>query len=112
MSGNKATLLLTVPLSLEYESVCCRAEDQFAAALSENAVSICVDAVVAMAQPVETHFRWRPQLRDPNDEMVLEAAINGHADVLVTFNVRDFGRAPAQFGVRAVLPKEVIGRMR
>jgi predicted nucleic acid-binding protein len=33
-----------------------------------------------MAEPVPTHFLWRPQLRDPNDEVVLEAAVNGRAD--------------------------------
>jgi hypothetical protein len=38
----------------------------------------------------------RPPLRDPNDEMVLEAAVNGRADALVTFNVRDYGTTPAQ----------------
>ena len=69
-------------------------------------------AVVAMAEPVTTHFLWRPQLRDPADEMVLEAAINGRADALVTFNVRDFGTVPAQFGVEVLLPREAIGRIK
>src|SRR5574341_2566787 len=40
------------------------------------------------------------------------AAVNGRADVLVTFNLRDFGRVPAQFGVEALLPREAIGRIR
>jgi predicted nucleic acid-binding protein len=62
------------------------------------------------SKPVETHFLWRPQLRDPNDEMVLEAAVNGRADALVTFNLRDFGTAPARFGVEALLPREAIAR--
>ena len=82
------------------------------AALSERQVDIFLDVVISMAQPVETHFLWRPQLRAPNDEMVLEAAVNGRADLLVTFNLRDFGRVPAQFGVEALLPREAIGRIR
>ena len=49
-------------------------------------------ALIAMCEPVETHFLWRPQLRDPNNERVLEAAVNGRADAIVTFNRRDFGR--------------------
>ena len=57
-----------------------------------------------MAEPVKTHFLWRPQLRDPGDEMVLEAAVNGRADALVTFNLRDFGSAPSRFGVELLLP--------
>jgi len=36
------------------------------------------------------HLRWRPQLRDPDDGLVLEAAVNGRADALVTDNVKDF----------------------
>jgi len=65
-----------------------------------------------MAEPVETHFLWRPQLRDPNDEMVLEAAGNGQPDALVIFNRRDFGTAPAQFGVEVLLPRDAIARIR
>jgi predicted nucleic acid-binding protein len=53
------------------------------------------DAVLAMVEPVETHFLWRPQLRDPTDELVLEAAVNGQAAAIVTFNRRDFGAVPA-----------------
>jgi putative PIN family toxin of toxin-antitoxin system len=109
---DEATLLLTVPLALEYDAVCHRAEHRLAAGLPETQVEVFVDAVIAMAHPVETHFLWRPQLRDPNDEMVLEAAVNGRADALVTFNARDFGSAPARFGVEALLPKEAMERMR
>lgn len=108
---DKATLLLTVPLALEYEAVCHRADHRLAAGLSEREVQIFLDAVIAMAQPVETHFLWRPLLRDPTDEMVLEAAINGRSDILVTFNLRDFGRVPKQFGVEALLPRQAIGRI-
>jgi predicted nucleic acid-binding protein len=83
-----------------------------AAGLSEREAGVFVDAVIAMAEPVETHFLWRPQLRDPNDEMVLEAAVNGRADALVTFNKRDFGTAPSRFGVALLLPRETIRRIR
>jgi len=65
-------LLVSVPLALEYEAICSEAEHRLAAGLSEREVEIFVDAVVAMAEPVKTHFLWRPQLRDPGDEMVLE----------------------------------------
>lgn len=109
---DKATLLMTVPLALEYEAICHRAEHRLAAGLSERQVGIFLDAVIAMAEPVETHFLWRPQLRDPNDEMVLEAAVNGEAKILVTFNLRDFGDVPARFGIEALRPRDAIGRIR
>ena len=108
----RATLLASVPLALEYEAVASRAEHRLAAGLTEPEVNIFLTAVVAMAEPVMTHFLWRPQLRDPCDEMVLEAAINGGANALVTFNVRDFGTVPAQFGVEIPLPREAIRRIK
>ena len=109
---SKITLLVSVPLAMEYEATCSEAERRLAAGLSEREVEIFLDAVMAMAEPVKTHFLWRPQLRDPGDEMVLETAVNGRADGLVTFNVRDFGTVPARFGIELIIPREVLGRMR
>ena len=111
MRQGRATLLLSVPLALEYEAVCRKADHRLAAGLSSRQVDIFLDGVIAMAEPVETHFLWRPQLHDPNDEMVLEAAVNGRADVLVTFNLRDFGTVPERFGVELLLPRVAIGRI-
>lgn len=108
----RITLLASVPLAMEYEATCSKAEHRLAAGLNEREAGIFVDAVLAMVEPVTTYFLWRPQLRDPGDEMVLEAAVNGRAEALVTFNVRDFGNAPARFGIEVMTPREAIGRMR
>jgi len=107
---NQVTLLLSVPLAMEYEAVCRRSEHRIEAGLSERQVEIFLDAIVALTEPVKTHFLWRPQLHDPNDEMVLEAAVNGRADALVTFNLRDYGTAAWQFGIEVLLPRDVIER--
>ena len=107
-----AAILLSAPLAMEYESVCRKGEQRLAAGLSEREADAFVTAVIAMAEPVETHFLWRPQLRDPNDEMVLEVAINGGADALVTFNVRDYGEMPGRFGIDVLLPRAVMWRIR
>jgi predicted nucleic acid-binding protein len=108
----KVTLLVSVPLALEYEAVCSRPEHRLAAGLNGDEVNVFLDAIVALAEPVTMHFLWRPQLSDACDEMVLETAINGDADALVTFNARDFGSAPSHFGVDLLLPREVMMRMR
>ena len=108
----QATLLLSVPLAMEYEAVCRRSEHREESGLSVQQVEIFLDAIIAMGEPVRTHFLWRPQLRDPSDEMVLEAAVNGRADALVTFNVRDYGAVPGQFGIEVLLPREAIGRIK
>jgi putative PIN family toxin of toxin-antitoxin system len=106
------TLLLNVALALEYEATCRLPEHRLAAGLGLDEVGIFVDAVLALAEPVETHFLWRPLLRDPDDERVLEAAVNGQAAAIVTFNRRDFGAAPARFGIDVLLPAEAIRRIR
>ena len=108
----RVTLMVSVALALEYEAVCSRIEHQVAAELSEKEVNVFVDTIISLAEPVTMHFLWRPQLRDPCDEMVLEAAINGEVDALVTFNAKDFGDVPGHFGLELLLPRDVIMRMR
>jgi putative PIN family toxin of toxin-antitoxin system len=108
----RVTLMVSVALALEYEAVCKRTEHQVAAELNEKEVNVFVDTIISLAEPVTMHFLWRPQLRDPCDEMVLEAAINGELDALVTFNSKDFGDVPGHFGLELSLPREVIMRMK
>jgi putative PIN family toxin of toxin-antitoxin system len=108
----RVLMVLSVPLAMEYEAVCSRPEHQLASGLSAEEVQTFLDAVIALAEPVKIHFLWRPQLRDPADEMVLETAVNGHAGQLVTFNLGDYGTVPAQFGIEVLTPREAIKRIR
>jgi putative PIN family toxin of toxin-antitoxin system len=105
-------MLANVALALEYEATCRRAEHGVAAGLSPAQVGIFIDAVIALAEPVETHFLWRPQLRDPGDELVLEAAVNGHANAIVTFNQKDFGEIPMKFSVDVLAPVDALRRIK
>ena len=104
-------LVLSVALALEYEAVCRDSEQRIASGLSEAEVEIIVTALCAVAEPVVTRFLWRPQLHDPADEMVLEAAINGAVDALVTFNRQDFGQVPGRFGIGLLSPQEALKRL-
>lgn len=104
-------LLASVPLVLEYEAVCRDPAQRIVSGLSEADVDAVVNALCAVAEPVETRFLWRPQLRDPADEMVLDVAVNGGADALVTFNRQDFGPAPGRFGVALLSPQEALRRL-
>jgi len=101
-------MLATPPLFLEYEDVLKRPEQMAVSGLSLGDVDIALDALAALIEPVEAHLSWRPQLPDPNDEMVLEAAINSRADALVTYNTAHFRIAAARFGVRLARPVEII----
>ncbi len=104
--------LATPPLFLEYEEVLKRAEQQLAHGLRPDEVDEFLAELAALIEPVELHFRWRPQSRDPNDEMLIEAAINGRADALVTYNTSDFIMAGERFGIRVLNPAELLKKVK
>lgn len=108
--AGRVTLLATTPLCIEYETVCARPEHMEAAGLTATDLTVFLDALVDLVEPVEAWFLWRPQLRDPGDELVLEAAVNGGAAAIVTFNRRDFLPAAEKFGLGILLPAEAIRR--
>ncbi len=96
--------LLSVALVLEIESVLSRPEQLAATGLTLQLVQGFIDELCALAEPVQIHFAWRPMLHDAADEMVLEAAVNGQADALVTFNLKDFLPAASGLGVEVIAP--------
>lgn len=100
--------LATPSLFLEYEEVLKRDAQREVSGLSLGDVDELLGELAALVEPVEVHLRWRPQLRDPDDEMVFETAINGRADALVTYNLRDFSDAAPRFGVRLARPAELL----
>lgn len=101
-------LLLSVPLMLEYETVLSRPEHLEASGATEEDVQDVLDGLALVGKRVTFAFRWRPALPDANDDMVLETAVNGHADAIVTFNQRDFNPVAARFGCRVVRPGEFL----
>lgn len=103
--------LVSTPLFLEYEDVLMRPEVLSRTAITSTAMSRFLTDVAAAATPVDLHFRWRPLLRDPKDEMVLETAVNGRADALVTHNDRDFAAART-FDVEVLVPSRFLERIR
>jgi len=104
-------LLLSVPLMLEYEAVLTRPEHLAASRATMEDVSAVLDELASVARRVELVIRTRPLLSDPNDEMVLETAINGRADAIVTFNDRDFRRVATRFRCSVVRPVEVVRQL-
>ena len=96
-------LALSVPLMLQYEAALHRSETLKAIQASPERVDRFLDLLSAVGQPLDTAFLWRPMLRDPDDEMVLEAAVAGRVDLLLTFNRRDFAGGE-RFGSRIDRP--------
>ncbi len=104
-------ILVSVALVLEYEAVMCRAEHLRVSELSLAEVESLLDSICRIATEVMIQWYWRPQLDDPDDEMVLEIAINGKAEAIVTFNRADFARAAKRFGLLVLSPREALERM-
>jgi len=108
----KYPLLLSVPLILEYEAVITRPEHLEAAGVSAREIRILLDALVSLSEQVKLSFRWRPILSDPEDDMVLETAVNGSAEVLVTFNQRHLAPAAETFQLKVLTPREALELLR
>jgi putative PIN family toxin of toxin-antitoxin system len=104
-------LLLSVPLILEYESVLTRPEQLSASGATTEDVAAVLDELVSIAKSVQLVIRTRPLLPDPKDEMVLETAVNGHADAIVTFNERHFRPVAGRFRCLVLRPGEVLRRL-
>lgn len=104
-------LLLSVPLMFEYEAVLTRPEHLAASGASAQDVSDVLDGLAAVAKHVKLAFRWRPALSDPDDDMVLETAVNGHAQAIITFNERHFNPVASGFGCLVMRPGEFLRRL-
>ena len=102
---NQITMCCTPALFLEYEDVLKRADQLQASGLLAEDIDAILNELASLALPVTTHYQWRPQLRDPSDEMVLEAAANAQAQALVTYNLRDFGPTKI-FGIPVLNPEQ------
>nr|WP_315226033.1 putative toxin-antitoxin system toxin component, PIN family [uncultured Limnohabitans sp.] len=102
--------LCSVPLFLEYEAVLLRSEHLAAAGAQARDVVNLLDVLAGVLTRVEIQFLWRPQLRDPNDDLVLELAVNGQglgdAVSIITSNQKDFCPQADKFGVAVVTPRQ------
>lgn len=96
---------ISVALLLEYEDIARRKLDMLL--LSEESLADILDYVCVVAQRQSLYYLWRPILRDPADDMVLELAVASASESIVTFNRRDFAGSE-QFGIEVVTPREFL----
>lgn len=105
---SELSAVCSVPLFMEYEAVLLRSEHLTAAGITAAQAVNVLDALAGRIIPVEIRYLWRPRLRDADDDMVLEAAVNGQAAVIVTFNVKDFLPQAHSFGIAVQSPGDFL----
>ena len=98
--------------NLTNQAVLTRPEHLEAAGASSDDAQAILDAIAAVAEPVRLDYLWRPTLPDADDDMVLETAVNGRANALVTLNSRDFRLASMTFAIRVQSPAEAVAAIR
>jgi putative PIN family toxin of toxin-antitoxin system len=105
LGGRLYRPVVTVPLVVEYEKSLCdpRTEVPFSAV----DIGKYLNFVCSVSDCRKVHFLWRPFLRDPSDDMVLEAAVSGQCEYIVTFNLRDFKNVE-KFGIVAITPGDFL----
>jgi len=102
------TVAASIAIFLEYEEVLQREDQRVVHGRPLSQVDLFLRVLARRIVPVDIHFRWRPQLRDANDEMVLDAAIAGEVRAIVTHNVKDFLPAAGSFGIRILTPSQFL----
>jgi putative PIN family toxin of toxin-antitoxin system len=98
-------LNLSVPLALEYEAVAKRMVGEIA--LNEKDIDNILDFIISNSNHWQIFYLWRPQLKDPGDDMLLELAVTASCNYILTYNVKDF-KGIKKFGVKAITPKEFL----
>lgn len=80
--------------------------------IEASAVLAVLDELAGLCVPVALDFQWRPVAADPDDDIIIETAINRRADLIATFNIADMRDGAARFGVAVERPTSVLRKFR
>ncbi len=96
---------LSVPLAMEYEEVLIRHQEHLV--FSRSDIEHFLNYLCSQARHHDVYFLWRPVLKDPSDDMILELAVTSRSGCIVTFNKQDFAQA-SRFNIQVTTPKEFL----
>ncbi|MBN1471754.1 MAG: putative toxin-antitoxin system toxin component, PIN family [Syntrophaceae bacterium] len=99
------SIAISVPLIIEYEYVLRRGK--LPPNITDRDISDLIDFFCQIGDQQDIFFLWRPFLSDPSDDLVLEVAIAGDCDAIITYNKRHFKNVD-KFGLRIIDPKEFL----
>ena len=108
LGGSAFDISVSVPLVLEYEALAKR--QARALGLDSTTIDDILDYVCQVARRREIFFLWRPYLKDPNDDLVLELAVESESEFIITYNRRDFAGIET-FGIKVLTPKEFLQKL-
>ena len=111
MLDGKALLLLSATLMVEYEAVLTRPGNLKKFGIGVADVLSVLDEIAGLCVPVAFDYRWRPGAADPDDDLVLETAINGAANAIASFNLADMRAGAAPFGITVERPVDILRRI-
>ncbi|WP_263385958.1 putative toxin-antitoxin system toxin component, PIN family [Granulicella arctica] len=105
-------ILMDYKIAAEYRDVALRPEHLAASRQTSRKILTLIEALEELAEPVQVSIKPRPLSSDPNDDMILDVAINGRADALVTQNAKHFKRPGNQYGILVLSPVELLTALR
>jgi predicted nucleic acid-binding protein len=109
VSSGQFEIGITTPLVLEYEAVCTRPEAVPGRTAEE--VGEVIDHLCAVGQQTAVWYQVRPAVADPDDELVLEAAVASGSQWIVTHNTRDMESGASRYGIEVITPGEALRRL-
>jgi putative PIN family toxin of toxin-antitoxin system len=108
----EVTILMDYKLACEYRDVALRAEHLTVSGKTQEEIALLLDMLEAVAEPVLVVVRHMPLSQDANDDMVLDVAINGGANAIVTNNIKHFRDAARRFHLQVLTPAELLNEFR
>ena len=104
--SKKKYSVISNTLVLEYTDVLTRTKNMaHYSHLDKEEIERFLDDICTISYHQKIYFLWRPFLKDSNDDMVLEVAVNSGSKAIVTFNPKDFRGVKEKFNIDIITPK-------
>lgn len=108
LSSQEKINVISVPLALEFEEVLLRPKNRAKYSyFTEEEIRLIISDIISISHQTKLHFLWRPFLKDSFDDKVLETAVNGQAEAIITYNTKDFEGVKRYFGIDILTPAEL-----
>lgn len=106
IEGGDVQVVISTTLLFEYEDILKRKQAELG--LANQEIEAILDNICALSEHQRIYYLWRPCLRDPKDDHVLEVAVASHTPYIITHNLKDFQGIAHAFNIRAITPKELL----